>query len=171
MVSATVWPYAILSVMSAKTIASRILDATGVDHELIRYELDEENFSAEAVADVLGIAADEIFKTLVAVGDRTGPVFAVIPGGTRLDLKRLAGASGNRTVTLAPLADVRDLTGYPRGAVTVLGAKRELPVYLDETAALHARIGVSGGAIGVELVLRPEDYARVTGAELADICR
>jgi Cys-tRNA(Pro)/Cys-tRNA(Cys) deacylase len=157
--------------MASKTIAARILDDSGVGYDLVEYDLGDAEFSAEAVAGVVALPVEQVFKTLVAVGDRTGPMFAIVPGGTRLDMKRLAAATGNRRVELAPLAEVAALTGYPRGAVTVMGAKRPFPAVIDETAELHDRIGVSGGAHGVELVVRPDDYIRVTAAQVADIAR
>ena len=155
--------------MAPKTIAARLLDEAGVDYALMHYVLDDAEFSAEAVAAGVGLPVEQVFKTLVAVGDRTGPFFALVPGGTQLQLKRVAVVTRNKKVELAALSDVRNLSGYPRGSVTVLGAKRPFPTIIDETAGLYDRIGVSGGAKGVELVLRPEDYVAVTDAVMADI--
>lgn len=155
----------------AKTVAARLLDAAGIEYELLHYDLGGEAFSAEAVAAAIGLAPEQVFKTLVAIGDRTGPMFAVVPAGTQLDTRRLAAVSGDRKVELAPVRDVRALTGYPRGSVTVLGARKPYPVWLDEIAAIQPRIGVSGGGPGVELLLDPTDYQAVTGAKLADIAR
>ncbi|MDH3500765.1 MAG: aminoacyl-tRNA deacylase [Acidimicrobiia bacterium] len=157
--------------MAPKTIAARILDEAGISYELVEYDISDVEFSAELVADLVGLPPEQVFKTLVAIGDRTGPIFAVIPGGTRLDLKRLAAASGNRKTELASLADVVSLTGYQRGAVTVLGAKKSYAVIVDETLTLHDRVGISGGAKGVEIVLDPDDYILLSAAELRDIAR
>ncbi len=152
-------------------MAARLLDAAGIDYELVEYDLGGEAFSAEAVAAAIGMPAEQIFKTLLAVGDRSGPMFAVIPAGTQLDTRRLAAVAGDRKVELVPVRDVRALTGYPRGSVTVLGARKPLPVWLDEIAEVQPRIGISGGSPGVELLLDPADYQAVTGARLADIAR
>lgn len=153
----------------ATTNALRRLAEEGVAYEVLRYQLSDDDFSAEAVADQIGLPHDQVFKTLVALVDDQ-PVLAVVPAGAELDLKRLAGHRSARRAALAPLADVRGLTGYPRGAVTALGDVRH-PVVLDEIASVHDRIAVSAGARGLQVVLDLDDYLAVTGAELADICR
>jgi Cys-tRNA(Pro)/Cys-tRNA(Cys) deacylase len=157
--------------MGVKTNAARLLEQAGVAFELREYEFDEEHFSAERVAADLGMAPETVFKTLIALGDQTGPVFAVIPAGAELDLRALAGVSGNKRVEMAPLRDVLDLTGYMRGAVTAPGAKRAYPVFMDETAQLWPAVAISAGARGLQIVLAPFDLIRVTGATLADIAR
>ncbi len=159
------------SQMSAKTLAARRLDTLRVGYELVTYDLGDSEFSAEAVAESVSMPAEQVFKTLVAIGSTTGPVFAVVPAGAQLDLKRLAAVSGNRKVALSPLKDVKSLTGYERGEVTVLAARTAFPVFIDETAELHEHIAVSGGTRGVQLLLRPQDYLRVTSATTADIAR
>lgn len=154
-----------------KTNAARLLDEAGVAYDLAAYDLDMSEFSAERVAEELGVEPEQVFKTLVVEGDRTGPLFAVVPGGAELDLRALAAVSGNRRTNLVPRAEVQGLTGYARGRVTVLGARRPYPVFVDEIALLHARIGVSAGAKGLQLFLDPHAYIEVTGAVVADIAR
>ena len=105
---------------------------------------------------------ERIFKTIVLRGDRTGPLFAVLPVGSRLDRKALARLAGDKGVEVVPLKEVQPLTGYVRGAVTALASRKELPVFLDESALLHDAIGVSAGVLGGELVLAPADYLRAT---------
>jgi Cys-tRNA(Pro)/Cys-tRNA(Cys) deacylase len=156
---------------SAKTNAARLLDEAGIAYEVREYDLDLADFTAERVAEELGVEAITVFKTLVVEGDKTGPVFAVVPGGAELDLKALAKVSGNRRMTMAPVAGIEQLTGYVRGGVTVLGAKRAFPVYADETIELHDHVGVSGGSKGVQLFLAPGDYLALVGATVADIAR
>lgn len=157
----------------AKTNAMRLLERAGVSYQLrdARRHLDEEEFSAERVAMLLGMAPETLFKTLIAQGDQTGYLFALIPAGTELDLKALAAASGNKRVELVPLRDVLEVTGYPRGAVTVLAAKRAFPAFVDETAELWPEMAISAGVRGVQIVLAPADLLRVSGARLADIAR
>jgi len=155
--------------MGTKTNAARILEQAGVAFELREYHFDEEHFSAESVAAELGMPPETVFKTLIALGDATGPLFAVIPAGTELDLRALAAASGNRRIEMAPLRDVLDLTGYMRGAVTVPGAKRAYPVFIDETVQLWPAVAISAGARGLQIVLAPDDLIRIAGAQLADI--
>src|SRR5437868_3119399 len=110
-----------------KTNAVRLLDAMGVSCELREYEVDPEDLAAETGAAKIGMPPEQVFKTLLARGDRSGPTFAVIPGNYELDNKALAKLSGDRKVELVPLKEVQPLTGYVRGGVTVLGAKKDYP--------------------------------------------
>ena len=152
-----------------KTNAVRMLDALGVHYELREYEVDPEDLAAETVAAKLGMPAEQVFKTLLARGDRNGPCFAVIPGNYELDLKAVAKLSGDRKIELVPLKEVQPLTGYIRGGVTALGAKKEFPVFVDETMELWDVISVSAGVRGVQVLLAPADYLRVTEAIVGDI--
>ena len=127
---------------TAKTNAVRLLESAGIPHELLEYEVDPNDLAAESVARKVGLPADQVFKTLVARGDKHGVCFAVIPGNTSLDLKALARATGDRKVETVPLKEVQPLTGYIRGGVTALAAKKDYPVYLDETASLFDQITV-----------------------------
>jgi len=154
-----------------KTNAVRLLDSLGISYELREYTVDPEDLAAESVAAKIGMPAEQVFKTLVARGDRNGPCFAVIPGNTELDLKALAAHSGDRKAELAPLKEVQPLTGYIRGGVTVLGAKKQFPVFADETIELWDQISISAGVRGTQIILRPADYLRATGAVVADIAR
>jgi Cys-tRNA(Pro)/Cys-tRNA(Cys) deacylase len=149
----------------------RMLEAAGIAHEVREYDISMEAFSAEAVAELIGVPASRVFKTLLATGERTGACFAAIPADTELDLKALARAAGDRRMSLVPLEDVEPMTGYRRGGVTAIGARKELPVYLDLSAAEHDIIGVSGGVKGVQVMLTTDDYVAATGASLAEIAR
>ena len=154
-----------------KTNALRMIEQAGIDHEVREYELSIEDFTAERVAELVGMEPEQVYKTLVAVGDQSGPCFAVIPANTELDLKALAAAHGERRIRLASLKEVLPLTGYERGSVTAIGAKKPLPVYLDEIAELFDVIAISAGAKGIQVVLKPEDYIAFTGAKIAAIGR
>lgn len=154
-----------------KTNAVRLLDSLGISYELREYTVDPEDLAAESVAAKIGMPAEQVFKTLVARGDRNGPCFAVIPGNTELDLKALAARSGDRKAELAALKEVQPLTGYIRGGVTVLGAKKQFPVFADETIELWDQISISAGVRGTQIILRPADYLRATGAVVADIAK
>jgi Cys-tRNA(Pro)/Cys-tRNA(Cys) deacylase len=154
-----------------KTNAVRALDRAGVAYELREYPIDEADLSAERAAAKLGMAPETVFKTLIARGDRSGPLLACIPAGTELDLRALSEASGNKRVELAPLREVLDLTGYVRGAVTPLAVRKPYPVFIDETVELWPTVGISGGMRGLEVLLAPADLIRATGATLADIAR
>jgi len=154
-----------------KTNATRILDSLGVRYELREYEVDPGHLDAESVAAKVGMPAEQVFKTLAVRGDGRDCYFAVIPGNAELDLKALAKLAGERRIEMAPLKDVQTLTGYIRGGVTVMGAKKDFPVYLDETAWLYDKISISAGVRGTQIVLAPEDYIRVTQATVADISK
>jgi len=147
-----------------KTNAARLLDQAGVPYELRHYPVDEEHLSAPQVAEAISLPPEQVFKTLVARGDRSGVVLASIPANAELDLKALAAASGNKKVELVAMKEVLGLTGYVRGGVSPVGTRRPYPVYLEETADLWDVISVSAGIRGCQMVLRPADLARVVGA-------
>jgi Cys-tRNA(Pro)/Cys-tRNA(Cys) deacylase len=143
----------------------RLLDAAGVAYQVREYDVDPEDLSAETVAKKIELPIEQVFKTLLARGDRNGLCFAVIPGNNELDLKALAKGTGDRKIELVHLKELLGLTGYIRGGVTALAAKKEFPVFLDETAELFEVISVSAGQRGVQMLLNPADYLRVTGAQ------
>jgi Cys-tRNA(Pro)/Cys-tRNA(Cys) deacylase len=154
-----------------KTNGARALDALGIRYELRDYEVDPEDLSAVTVAHKIGMPVEQVFKTLMCVTDAREHLFAVVPGGDELDPKKLAAAAGVRRVEIAPLKDVQPLTGYIRGGVTVFGAKRQFPVFADETIELFDVISVSAGARGTQLILAPSDYLRASGAVVAALTR
>jgi Cys-tRNA(Pro)/Cys-tRNA(Cys) deacylase len=155
-----------------KTNGARFLESLGVPFELRDYEVDPDDLSAIAVARKIGMPAEQVFKTLLTTGapsDRSSSlgweyVFAVIPGDAALDFKKLARLAGWRKAEMAPLKDVQPLTGYIRGGVTIFGAKKPYPAFVDETAILFDRISVSAGTRGTQLILTPDDYLRAAAA-------
>lgn len=155
--------------MPAKTNAARYLDQLGIAYELREYEVDPNDLAAETVAAKIGLPAEQVFKTLVARGDRNGPVMAVIPGDQELDLKALAAAAGERKIQLIPVKELQGLTGYIRGGVTAIAAKREFPVFVDETIELFNMISVSAGMRGLQILLAPADYLGATKATIAQL--
>lgn len=155
--------------MVAKTNALRVLEQAGVQFEVRAYTLAMDEFTATRVAELVELPPDQVFKTLVAIGERNGPCFAVIPANTELDLKALATAHRERRIRLASLKEVLPLTGYQRGAVTAIAAKKPYPVYLDEIAELFDEVAVSAGAKGIQVVLATSDYMEITRAEIAPI--
>ncbi len=152
-----------------KTNAARILDTLGIPYELRSYEVDDEHLDATTVAHKVGLLPEQTFKTLVARGDRHGVCFAVIPADTHLDLKALARLTGDRKVDTVPLKEVQPLTGYVRGGVTALGAKKDHPVYVDETAEILDLISVSAGVRGTQILLAPADYLRAVKGTIGAI--
>ncbi|HEV8579628.1 MAG TPA: Cys-tRNA(Pro) deacylase [Thermoanaerobaculia bacterium] len=154
-----------------KTNAARLLDSLGIAYELREYEVDPEDLSAETVARKVGLPPEQVFKTLVARGDRTGVLLAVVPGDAELDLKAIARLSGDRKVELVPLREVQPLTGYVRGGVTALAARKGYPVFADETLELFDVVSVSAGVRGTQILLAPADYLRAVGARMGAIGR
>jgi Cys-tRNA(Pro)/Cys-tRNA(Cys) deacylase len=154
-----------------KTNAVRLLDSLNIQYELREYEVDPDDLAAETVAAKIGMPPEQVFKTLLARGDRHGPSFAVVPGNYELDYKALAKLSGDRKVELVALKEVPPLTGYIRGGVTVLGAKKEYPVYADETIELWDVVSISAGVRGTQILIAPADYLRVTEATVGEIAR
>ncbi|HZU81321.1 MAG TPA: aminoacyl-tRNA deacylase, partial [Polyangiaceae bacterium] len=128
------------------------------------YDPGDEHLPAEEVARRVGLPAAQVFKTLVARGDRTGVLLAVVPADASLDLKALAKLSGDRKCDTVPLKDVQPLTGYVRGGVTALACKKPYPTYVDETIDRFDVVSVSAGVRGTQIILAPGDYARATGA-------
>ena len=157
--------------MAHKTNAARLLDQMRISYELREYAVDPEDLAAETVAVKIGLPAEQVFKTLVAHGDRNGICMAVIPGNTELDLKALAQATGDRSIQLVPVKELQSLTGYIRGGVTALAAKKEYPVYVDKTIALFGIISISAGVRGMQILLAPADYLGVTRGIVTPLMR
>jgi Cys-tRNA(Pro)/Cys-tRNA(Cys) deacylase len=153
----------------SKTNAVRMLDAAGVRYELRDYVVDEQDLSAPRVAQAIGLPPEQVFKTLVVRGDRTGVLLACIPGNAELNLKSLAAAGSNKKVELVAVKEVLGLTGYIRGGVSPLGTKKAYPCFLDETAVLWDTIAVSAGVRGLQMLLSPADLQRLTDAQFCDI--
>jgi Cys-tRNA(Pro)/Cys-tRNA(Cys) deacylase len=158
-------------VATAKTNAVRLLERQGVPFELRAYEVDPDDLAAETVAAKVGMPAEQVFKTLVARGDKHGVCLAVVPGNSALDLKALARAAGDKKIDTVPLKEVEPLTGYIRGGVTALACKKPYPVYLDETAQLFDVISISAGTRGLQILMAPDDYIRIVDARVAPIAR
>ena len=148
-----------------KTNAMRLLESHGVAFQVREYDVDPDDLSAQSVAAKIGMPIEQVFKTLLARGDRNGLVFAVIAGNTELDLKALAKGAGDRKIDLVAVKELQPLTGYLRGGVTALAARKDFPVFLDETAELFDLISVSAGQRGLQILLNPQDYLRITAAK------
>jgi len=153
--------------MTQKTNAVRLLDQLGIEYELRAYEVDPNDLTADSVAEKVGLPPEQVFKTLVARGDRRGICMAVIPGDVELDLKSLANASGDRKIHLVQMKELLGLTGYIRGGVTAFAGKKDYPVYVDETLELFDVVSISAGIRGLQVLLKPEDYLRVTKGTIA----
>jgi Cys-tRNA(Pro)/Cys-tRNA(Cys) deacylase len=155
----------------SKTNAARLLDSLGIAYEVREYEVDPDDLAAESVARKVGLPPEQVFKTLVARGDKHGVCFAVVPGDQQLDLKALAQLSGDKKIETVALKEVQPLTGYIRGGVTALAAKKSYPVFADETIELFDLISISSGARGAQLILKPAEYIKATNARLGPIAK
>lgn len=155
--------------MAAKTNAARLLDQLRISYQLRKYEVDPNDLAAETVAAKISLPPEQVFKTLVARGERNGVCMAVVPGDQELNLKALAAAAGERKIELVPVKELQSMTGYIRGGVTALAAKRDFPVYADETIELFDVISISAGIRGRQILLTPADYLSATKARLADL--
>jgi Cys-tRNA(Pro)/Cys-tRNA(Cys) deacylase len=151
----------------SKTNAARLLDQLGIQYELRLYEVDPDELAAETVAAKIELPPEQVFKTLVARGDRNGIVMAVIPGDQELNLKAVAAAAGERKIQLVPVKELQALTGYIRGGVTALAGRHEYPVYVDETIELFDVVSISAGVRGLQILIAPEDYLRATKGTIA----
>lgn len=152
-----------------KTNAVRILESREVPHTVSDYESDENALDAVSVANKVGAEPERVFKTLVAHGDKTGYCVFVIPGNFELDLKKAAGASGNKRVTMIHVKELLPLTGYIRGGCSPIGMKKPFPTWIDETAQLHDTIYVSAGVRGQQIVLSPFDLCAAIDGGFADL--
>ena len=143
-----------------KTNASRILDKLKLPYEILEYEVNETDLSAENAAHKLGQPLKQVFKTLVIRGDRTGILVACIPGGAELNLKALASISGNKKVEMTHLKEIKSLTGYIRGGVSPLAMKKNYPTYIEESAFQFPFIIFSAGVRGLQLKANPHDLLK-----------
>jgi len=152
-----------------KTNAARLLDAKGIAYELAEYEVDENDLSATRLALKIGQNIEQIFKTLVLRGDKTGVFIAVIPGSSELDLKKAAKISGNKNCAMVHQKELLGLTGYIRGGCSPLGMKKPYPIFIDESCLLFNPIFISAGQRGLQLKINPEDLIEVVGAVVGDL--
>jgi Cys-tRNA(Pro)/Cys-tRNA(Cys) deacylase len=154
---------------TVKTNAARILDFRGITYELIAYEVDESDLSAGAVANKLGRDADQVFKTLVLRGDKTGIFVCVVPGSAELNLKKAAKSSGNKSALMVHMKEILELTGYVRGGCSPVGMKKAYPSYIDETCKLFDHIYVSAGLRGLQIKIRPDDLIGITSCVVCEL--
>jgi Cys-tRNA(Pro)/Cys-tRNA(Cys) deacylase len=152
-----------------KTNAARLLDAAGIPYELIPYDFTEEDLSAQHVAAELGEDIDQVFKTLVLRGDRTGFFVCVIPGDFEVDLKVAARISGNKSCEMLHVKELLPTTGYIRGGCSPIGMKKAFPTYIHESALLYDYIYISAGQRGLQFKIAPQALIDFVGAELYPI--
>lgn len=152
-----------------KTNAARILDSKSIRYEIAEYEVDESDLSAVTLARKIGQDVEQIFKTLVLRGDKTGVFVCVIPGNAEVDLKKAAKVSGNKNCAMVQQKELLPLTGYIRGGCSPIGMKKPFPAYIHETCILFDPIYVSAGQRGLQFKINPEDLIKVTGSVVCDL--
>ena len=152
----------------AETRGTTKLREAGIEHRLLRYRYQAGAGAAEQAAEALGVEPQRMFKSLVARAGEAD-VFALVPAGHELSLKKLAAAAGARSAKMAEPRDAERLTGYQVGGISPLGSKRALPVYVDRSALAHEQICLNAGGRGLIVELRTVDLVDVTGAVTAEI--
>ncbi|MBO4332256.1 MAG: Cys-tRNA(Pro) deacylase [Paludibacteraceae bacterium] len=154
-----------------KTNAARLLDQAGIKYELVPYIVDENDLSAIHIADQLNEPIEQVFKTLVLRGDKSGIFVCVIPGEEEVDLKKAAKVSGNKNCDLVAMKELLGLTGYIRGGCSPLGMKKKYPTYIHETCILYDYIYVSGGVRGLQIKADPNDLIKICEMEICEITK
>ena len=154
-----------------KTNACRLLDAQKIHYDTREYAVDPDDLTGQTVAKKIGLAQEQVFKTLLCRVDQAEIVFAVLSVADELDFKKLAAAAGGRRAELVPIKEVQPLTGYVRGGVTVFGSKKPFPVFADDLMRGFDVISVSAGVRGQQILLAPEDYIRAAEAQLVSLTR
>lgn len=150
-----------------KTNAMRMLDKAKIKYEPIEYEVDENDLSGVSIAKKVGLECDMVFKTLVAKGDKTGPIVMCIPVDKEIDLKKAASVTKNKKIEMVHVKDLLGLTGYVRGGCSPIGMKKKFPTFIDESCQKFEKITVSAGMKGCQLLL---DRAELVGFTDATLC-
>lgn len=152
-----------------KTNAARILDRMNIAYELIPYEVDESDLSATHVAEQLGEAVEQVFKTILLQGDKSGVFVCIVPGAAEVNLKNAAVVSQNKKAETVAMKELLPLTGYIRGGCSPLGMKKPYPIFLHKTARDFPFIYISAGQRGLQLRLSPLDLQKAVAATVCDL--
>lgn len=155
----------------AKTNAARLLDRAGIEYSLIPYEVDENDLAAGHIASQLSEPIEQVFKTLVLSGDRSGYFVCVVPGDSEVDLKAAAKVSGNKKCDLIPMKELLPITGYIRGGCSPVGMKKHFPTFFHSSATEYPYIYISAGVRGLQFKVAPSDIIAYTGAVCADLIK
>jgi Cys-tRNA(Pro)/Cys-tRNA(Cys) deacylase len=150
-----------------KTKAIEILDKAGIAYELRAFDATE--FTAEEAAEKMGLPAEDIWKTLVARGERKGVVMAIVPGPRSLSLRKLAQAIGDKRAEMVDVSELMRLTGFLKGGVSPLGGRREYPIYIDASVRTRTRVSISAGQRGLQILIAPDDLIRIAQGAVADL--
>ena len=156
---------------AVKTNVLRHLDVAGIPYETREYAADGDSFDGKLVAAKTGLDPAMVYKTLVLTADDRSHLVCVVPAERELDLKKVARASGHKSVAMLPQKELLPLTGYVRGGCSPIGMKKPFPTWVDEAAGSLSKISVSAGVRGCQVILAAADLMRETGARPADLCR
>lgn len=154
-----------------KTNAVRLLDKEKITYKLIPYEVDESDLSAIHVAEQLNEKVEQVFKTLVLKGDKTGYFVCIIPGAEELDLKKAAKISDNKNCDMIPMKDLLNITGYIRGACSPIGMKKLYPTYIDNSSSNFETIYVSAGKRGLQIQINPHDLIKLINIKTGELTK
>jgi Cys-tRNA(Pro)/Cys-tRNA(Cys) deacylase len=152
-----------------KTNAVRLLEANSIQHSALTYEVDEEDLSGITVAKKIGVEPEKVFKTLVTRGEKTGINVFCIPVTEELNLKKAASVCGDKKVEMIKEKELLPLTGYIKGGCSPIGMKKHYPTFIDETAKLFDEISISAGVRGIQIMIKPDDLAKILGNNFADL--
>ena len=156
---------------SIKTNALRLAECAGLAFEAFEYDISDGRIDGNSIAEKLGRSPEEVFKTLVTQAPGHEYFVFIVPAAGELDLKKAAVAAGRKSIEMIPMKELLPLTGYIHGGCSPLGMKKLFPTFIDETAVLFDRIWVSGGKVGLNMSVPPEELAKVIGAVFADIAK
>ena len=152
-----------------KTNAVRLLEANSIQHSALTYEVDEDDLSGITVAKKIGVEPEKVFKTLVTRGEKTGINVFCVPVTEELNLKKAASVCGDKKVEMIKEKELLPLTGYIKGGCSPIGMKKHYPTFIDETAKLFDEISISAGVRGIQIMIKPDDLAKILGNNFADL--
>ena len=152
-----------------KTNAMRMLDKAKIAYEALEYSYDDNDLSGVTIANSVGLPCEMVFKTLVAKGDKTGPIVMCIPVDKEIDLKKAASVTGNKKIEMVHVKDLLGLTGYIRGGCSPIGMKKKFPTFINSTATDFEKITVSAGIKGCQLLVNTMELVSFTSSKLVDL--
>lgn len=154
-----------------KTNAMRMLDKAKIPYEALEYTVDENDLSGVTIAKSVGLDCSMVFKTLVAKGDKTGPIVMCIPADKEIDLKKAASLSGNKKIEMIHVKDLLALTGYIRGGCSPVGMKKKFPTYFNDSCQTQEKITISAGVKGCQLLVSVKELIQYTSATICDLIK
>lgn len=154
-----------------KTNAMRMLDKAKISYEALEYTVDDSDLSGVTIANSVGLSCDMVFKTLVAKGDKTGPIVMCIPADKEIDLKKAASLSGNKKIEMIHVKDLLGLTGYIRGGCSPVGMKKKFPTFFNDSCLMHEKITISAGIKGCQLLVDTKMLTDYVSAKICDLIK